>query len=102
MVPLPKPLEKAKLPPRHEQEAVDPVLVVPLWVVSHCFAIKVMCMGVVTKPCPEHGFDGRIGLLQAVEEREHQKTRHLENEFSHDLDTNKAMKSGWQSVAVIK
>ena len=91
-----------KLLPLHAEEDADHIVSTRLRVVGCHFATKVICMGVVTKPYPHHGFDGKIDLLQVAKrerERECQKTKCLNNSFSHNLDANEAAKNGWCNVA---
>ena len=83
--------KKVKLLPM--QQGKDPSVAspAPCQTVSCRFPTKVMCMGVVDRLCPEHNFDGKIDLTRVAEERTHEKMKHLDNAFLHEVDANKAV-----------
>ena len=85
--------------PLHAEEDSECIVSVPLQVVSHQFVMKVIYVGVVTKPYPAHKFDGKIDLLQVAEEQECKKTMCLDNVFFNEPERNEAVKNGWQNIA---
>lgn len=89
------------LPPQPGEKSyhIDEMNKSVLRVISRRFPTKVMYMGVVSKPDPAHNFDGKIELLRVSEEREYKRNAYLENAFSHDLNTNDAVKNEWRSIA---
>ena len=60
-----------------------------------------MHMGVVSRPYPEHSFDGKIDLLSVLEEHVHPKNLCREK-FANDPLTNDAIVNGWRSLAFNK
>ena len=74
------------LPPGpHKLEGIDRVK--RPRALSRRFPVKVMFVGVVVKPLPEHGFDGRI-LLERIPERKVWKKTSYNQRFSENAILN--------------
>lgn len=64
---------------------------------SRRFPVKIMCLGVVARPQPEHNFDGKIGMWRVADMRPLRRAV-VHRNLSHDIATNEAITSKWRQV----
>jgi hypothetical protein len=87
--------KKAKWLPlgTHEEPGADKMRA--LCTVSRRYSTKVMVMGVVTNPIPEHNFDSKIYIKCVSEQIQAVQKSHLE-QFHDDNVVNAKIKHKWQ------
>lgn len=78
--------------PKGDHEEHEPTYVKPK-ICSRRYHVKVMYLGVVACPNPEHDFDGRV-FLKRVSNREPAQRTSQNKKFSVDIDVNKEIKNG--------
>ena len=88
-----------KILPKGEHEIMDPHYQAPK-IRSRRYPVKVMYLGVVASPHPNHDFDGRVFLKRVSNTKT--LTRSTRNKrFSIDVLVNDALKNGmWKDIAV--
>ena len=77
--------------PKGDHEEHEPTYVQPK-ICSRCYPVKVMYLGVVACPNPEHDFDGRV-FLKHISNREPAQRTSRNKKFSVDIDVNKEIKN---------
>jgi hypothetical protein len=87
--------KKAKWLPLGPHEEPGANKMPALRTVSHRYSTKVMVMGVVANPVPEHNFDGKIYIKHMSEQIQAVQKSHLE-QFHDDNVANAKIKHQWQ------
>lgn len=87
--------KKAKFLPLGPHKVPGANIMLALRTISHRFSTKVLVLGVVVNPIPEHNFDGKMYIKHVSEQVQAVNKTHLEQFHDHTV-MNAKIKHQWQ------